>query len=84
MRRLVRRAGEDLAMLAVGGRAGPVPDGAHGTARQHEGDGGVTGEDGENRPDDDAENDEPDVEGVPGVCHVSDSSSVVRTVVVSN
>ena len=56
-------------MLAVGGRAGPVPDGAHGTARQHEGDGGVTSEDGEHRPNDDAENDEPNVEGVPGVCH---------------
>lgn len=70
MRRLVRLASDALAMLAVGSGTGPVPDSAHGAAGEHQRDCGVTREDGEDRADDDAEHHEPDMEGVPGVCHI--------------
>jgi len=77
-------AWEYLAMLAVGGGAGPVPDGAHDTAGEHHGHGCVTGEDREDRSDGHADHNEHDVEGMPGVCHVVQSSSGGVTVVVLN
>lgn len=69
IRRLVRLAWGDLAMLAVGGSAGPVANGAHHAAREHERHGRVTRKDGQNGAGNHAENDDADMEGVPGVCH---------------
>ena len=80
----MRLASDPLAMLAVGSGTGPVPDGAHGAAGEHQRDSGVTREDGEDRADDDAEHHEPDMEGVPWVCHEEEGSSAIETVVVSN
>jgi len=79
-----RLAWEDLAMLAVGGGAGPVPDGAHDAAGEHHGHGRVTREDREDRSDGHADHNERDVERMPGVCHVVQSSSGGVTVVVLN
>ncbi len=53
----------------MGCHPGPVPDGAHGAAGEHQRDSGITREDGEDGADHDANHHEPDVEGVPGVCH---------------
>lgn len=78
MRRLVRLASDPLAMLAVGSGTGPVPDGAHGATGEHQRNSGVTREDGEDRADDDAEHHEPDMEGVPGVCHSGKTSSETK------
>lgn len=68
----------------MGRHPGPVPDGAHGAAGEHQRDRGITREDGEDGADHDANHHEPDMEGVPGVCHGGESSSAVGTVVVSN
>ena len=78
MSRFWRLAWEDLAMLAVGGGAGPVPDGAHDAAGEHHGHGRVTREDREDRSDGHANHNECDVEGMPGVCHVAQSSGKQR------
>ena len=69
-----RLAREDLAMLAVGGGACPVPDGAHDATRNHQRDGGITGKDRKDGADDHAEDDERDMECVPGVCHADQDS----------
>jgi hypothetical protein len=70
-------------MLAVGGGARPVPDGAHDTAGD-QGGGRITREDREDRSDGHADHNERDVEGMPGVCHGQESSSGGVTVVVLN
>ena len=69
-------------MLAVGGGAGPVPDGAHDAAGEHERHGGVTREDGQDCSGDDAEGGDSDMEGVPGICHGPKGSGEVLIVAV--
>ena len=62
-------------MLAVGGSAGPVRNGGHGAAGEHQRDGGVTREDGQQGANNDAEGHNADMKGVPGVCHGIEGSS---------
>ena len=54
----------------MGGGTGPVCDGRHDPAGEHQRNRGVPGEHGEHRPDCQTKYDDAGVEGVHGVCHV--------------
>ncbi len=74
---LVRLAGlEPLAMTALSCCAQPVTDTAEGRAGEDESHGGVTDCNGENRPNDQCNCRDADVDGVLGVCHISKGSRV--------
>ena len=72
---LVRLAGlEPLAMTALSCCAQPVTDTAEGRAGEDEGHGGVTDCNGENRPNDQCNCRDADVDDVLGACHTSKGS----------
>ena len=74
---LVRLAGlEPLAMTALSCCAHPVTDTAKCRAGEDEGHGGVTDGNGENRPNDQCNCRDADVDGVLGVCHTCKGSRV--------
>lgn len=72
--RFARRAEGSSAMLAVGGGAGPVGECRHCPAREHQGNGGVPGEDREHGAHGETEDDNAGMEGVPGICHKPEGS----------